>query len=218
MAIRVYVVDDHPMLLLACKTVMAQAPDLVWVGESQDVIGALLAIRDARPDVLLLDVVMPDLSGFELLREIRVISPRTRVLIFSGYDNPAFVHEAYRLGAMGYAMKTALGARLLQAIRSVSQGEHYHDPTLARFDVIEHHAACDAAERLPSAGLTLDERKVLGLIVSRRDAASIAERLGMSRRKVQALKGTGLRKLGLVSAEQQLREALKKALGTPDSD
>jgi two-component system response regulator NreC len=123
--------DDHAIVRQGIRAPLEAEPDLVVVGEAPDGLGAVALVERLRPQVLILDLMMPGLSGLEVTRRVCQRSSQTRVVVLSMYANEAYVLEALRNGAAAYVLKEASGAELVQAVREVAAGRRYLSPPLS---------------------------------------------------------------------------------------
>ena len=165
------------------------------------------------PDVVLLDINMPQVSGLEAAATLRDVSPDTRLLLLSMHDQAEYVREGLRIGTHGYILKDSAGKDLREAIRTVHAGGTFVDPTVAsRLEAQTFEAADSADNRI--AQLTPRERDVLGGIARGLTNKAIAAELGISRRTVEAHRESLMRKLGIHSVAGLTRLALEVGLDT----
>lgn len=191
----VLLVDDHPLYRRGLAGLLATTPDLVVVGQGGSGREAVDQVGRLRPDVVVLDLTMPELDGVEACREIVATAPSTAVLILTMSDDDDLVFRAMQAGARGYVVKTAEPAAVLTAIRTVAGGGAVLSPGLATrlaswFATLER-------EHGPLAHLTAREREVLRLMVRGRDNAAIAAYLGVSPKTVRNVVSSVLGKLSV---------------------
>jgi len=207
----------RPRVLLAEDHTLVREGLLKLLGEELEIVGAVAdgralvaAAEPCRPDVVLLDVSMPLLNGFEAARQLRRTAPRTRVVFVTMHAEPDYVHEAFRAGARGYVTKSAASAELLFAIRQVLAGGSYVSPAIgvSLGDLVE--APREAFAHCLS--LSPRQREVLQLVAEGRPARAIAEVLGVSRKTVEFHKANMMRVLGLRSTAELTRYALDHGL------
>ncbi len=210
--IRVLICDDHALVRSGLRKLL-DAEEMVDVCcEAGDAEEAIEQVRARRPDVLLLDVVMPGRSGIEALPDLLAAAPDTRVLVLSMQDDPSYVRQAFAAGASGYLVKEAADAELMQAVRDVAEGRRYVHPLLgARL------AAADAVtEPKPTDRLSGREREVLRLLALGHTNQEIAKILFISIRTAETHRARIMQKLGLSTRAEIVRFAL--AAGELDSE
>ncbi len=196
--LRVLVVDDHELVRMGLRTLLGGAPGLLVVGEAGSVAEAIAAARDTEPDVVLMDVRLPDGSGVEACREIRSAQPATRVLMLTSFADDDAVFSAILAGASGYLLKQAKAQTLLDAIEAAGRGGSLLDPIVAQkvLDRIRTTAAAPPpGDKL--ASLSEQERKILPLIAEGKTNREIAEALYLSEHTVKAYVSDMLGKLDL---------------------
>lgn len=212
--IRILLADDHAVLRSGLKMLLEGQPDLVVVGEAGDGETTLRLARALTPDVLLLDIAMPGMDGLAVLRQMKEISPQTRVLVLSMHEEEAILRAALSSGAAGYVLKRTVEAVLLDAIRNVARGESYLDPGLSPL-LIRSYLAQPAPAPAPTSlpdGLTAREVDVLRLTAQGYANREIAEKLSISVKTVETHKTHLTAKLGMKSRVELLRYAREKGL------
>lgn len=198
---RVFLVDDHEIVRRGLSDLLDGAEGLQVVGEAGTVRQALARIDDARPDVVVLDVRLPDGSGIDLCRQIRSSMPQVACLILTAYDDDTATSAAVWAGASGYLLKNIAGMRLLDDIRAVSTGRTLLDArTVARAAANLRDGTRDDDPRWGSLGLR--ERQVLALIADGLTNRQIGERLGLAEKTVKNYVSSLLLKLGVGSRTQ----------------
>ena len=209
--LRVVVVDDHHLFRAGVRAELAEACEVV--GEAATVAEALVAIADARPDVVLLDVHLPDGGGVAVLRGLATAPAPPAVLALSVSDAAEDVVPMIRAGALGYVTKTIDTADLIAAIRQVAAGDAYFSPRLAAF-VLQAFSAppAAAADDDPLESLTPREREVLHHLARGYAYKSIAHRLGIGTRTVESHVRAVLRKLQLTSRHEVSHWAASRGL------
>lgn len=185
--IRILVADDHPVVRHGLCTMLELEEDLVVVGRAADGEDAVRQAREARPDIILLDVQMPNVDGIEALRRIRADDPDARVIVLTTYRNEDYIFPSLAAGARGYLLKDASREELADAIRRVAAGASLLDPQVAE--------AVRDRERATEV-LTARELDVLRLMAEQRSNAQIAERLFVSENTVKTHVSNILAKLG----------------------
>ncbi len=208
MAIRVLIVDDHALVRTGLRLLLEREEDMEVVGEAGDGDAGVRAARLEKPDVTLLDVVMPGRTGLEVCAEVAGAS-RGKVLVLSMQDDPSYVREAFAAGASGYMLKEAADIELVQAVREVAAGARYVHPTLgARLA----QAEVEAARRAENDPLSDREREVLRLLALGHTNQEIAKRLFISVRTAETHRAHIMQKLGLGTRAELVRYALAHGL------
>jgi two-component system, NarL family, response regulator NreC len=207
--VRVLVCDDHALVRSGLRRLLELDPDVQVVREASDAEEAIAFTRQDRPDVLLLDVVLPGRSGIDVLPELAEASPDTKILMLSMQDDPAYVRGAFAAGANGYLLKEAADSELVQAIHDVAAGRRYVHPLLgARLAAAEA-----AAERRAEADpLSEREHEVLRLLALGHTNQEIAKILYISIRTAETHRARIMQKLGLKSRAEIVRYALESGV------
>lgn len=183
--------------------------DFEVVAEAADARGAVFELRSHKPDVVLLDVVMPGRSGIEAIPDLLKESPKTRVLVLSMQDDPAYVREAFGAGAKGYVLKEAVDAEVVGAIREVAEGRQYVHPALGARLIAAEAEERSRAEEDP---LSDREREVLRLLALGHTNQEIAEALFLSVRTVETHRAHIMQKLRISTRAELVRYALSEGL------
>jgi two-component system, NarL family, response regulator NreC len=206
--IRVLVVDDHAVVRSGLKLLLAAEDDLEVVGDAGTADQAVTRAELLKPDVVVLDVVMPGRSGIEATPEILRRAPETKVLVLSMQDDPRYVEEAFGAGASGYVLKEAADAEVVQAVREVAAGRRYVNPQLgARL------ATTAARERAKEDDPLSDrEREVMRLLALGHTNQEIAKLLFVSVRTAESHRAHIMRKLDLSTRAELVRHALAHGL------
>ena len=209
MSVRVVIVDDHPVVRSGLRLLLDAEQDIETVGEAGTARDAIFEVRAQKPDVVLMDVVLPDRTGIEATPDVLKEAPEAKVLILSMQDDPSYVREAFEAGASGYVMKEAADAEVVAAVRAVAAGERYLHPALgARL------LAADAEERKRAAEDPLSdrEREVLRLLALGHTNQEIAKQLYISVRTAETHRAHIMQKLRLASRADLVRYALDQGL------
>ena len=202
MSIRVLIVDDHAVVRSGLRLLLEAEEGLEPVGEAGDARDAIFQARALKPDVILLDIVMPEQTGLDALPQLRHENPDAKVLVLSMQDEPRYVREAFAAGASGYVLKEAADTEVVAAVREVAAGGRYVNPELGARLVA---ADAEAAKRAHEDPLSDREREVLrlrfGLGTDREHTlAEVARRLSVSRERVRQIEARALAKLRPPSA------------------
>ena len=211
MKIRVLLADDHRMLREALRAILEKEPDIEVVGEAADGRSLLQLARKLAPDIVVLDIAMPELNGIEAMGHLASRYPKIRVVALSMYTDRRYVIEMLKAGAAGYVVKAAAGTELLRAIRAVASGRNYLCPEVAG-TVIDDISRRDGPARSGLAALGRREREILQLIAEGHRSSAIAERLFISAATVDTHRRNIMRKLDLHSAAQLTKFAIREGL------
>ncbi|MDB6164018.1 MAG: DNA-binding response regulator [Xanthomonadaceae bacterium] len=208
---RVLIADDHTMVRESLVSVLQADGDVQVVAQAADGIEAVDKAVKFRPDIVIVDLSMPHLSGIEVIRRLRDALPDTRVLVLTMHQEDEYVLQAVRAGASGYLVKDSAAAELLAAVRSVHAGRGYFGPQAAKTlaDQLQH------PERVledPYGRLTAREREVFHLIAEGLTTKEIARRLAISAKTAENHRGRVLDKLDMRNTAELVRYALRKGL------
>ncbi|HZL00909.1 MAG TPA: response regulator transcription factor [Caulobacteraceae bacterium] len=205
---RIFVVDDHPLVREWLATLLNQQPDMVVVGEAEDMAGALAGVAKSPPDVAIVDISLKGASGIDLIRAIKAAAPRVEVVVLSMHDERLYAERAIRAGARGYITKRETARKLVAAVRRVREGRLYVSDEMASLfaERFLEGAKQDAAS--PVALLSDRELDVFSQLGEGRETRQIAERLNVSIKTVQSYCARIKEKMRLASAVELLREAV----------
>jgi two-component system response regulator NreC len=206
---RVLIVDDHAVVRSGLKLVLDADDGIEPVGEAGTARDAIFEARSLKPDVILLDVVMPDQSGIEIIPTLLHENPDTKILVLSMQDDPRYVREAFDAGASGYVLKEAADREVVAAVREVAGGGRYVDPELGARLV-----AAESAERRRAEEDPLSEREgeVLRLLALGHTNQEIAKQLYISVRTAETHRAHIMQKLRLSSRAELVRYAIDRGL------
>lgn len=210
--VRVVLVDDHALIRRGMKTMLESGGDIEVVGEAADGTEALGAVEDTLPDVVLIDVIMPNKDGIEATREIKNAFPNVGVVVLSGHDEQQFVFDALKAGASGYLLKTADLDEVLSTVKAVSQGEGRLNPALATqvLSEFQSYQKTDVADVFQP--LTPREREILRLMSDGLPNKTIASRLSISERTVTTHVANIYTKLHVNNRVSAIQEAMRRRL------
>jgi DNA-binding NarL/FixJ family response regulator len=211
--IRVLIADDHVIVREGIRRVLGAARDVEVVAEAGDGTEALAMVRAHAPDVIVLDLTMPGVSGLHVATQLWRERSRVRVLILSMHNHPEYVLEAVRAGAHGYVLKDADPDELRRAVRTVHEGREYFSPAVAGQLSAALRGEIERERRKSGAqALTPREREVLVGVTSGRTNKEIAVQLGISPRTVESHRDAIARKLGMRSVAELTRFVLEHGL------
>ena len=209
----IFIADDHPVLRDGIKTVLNSVPEYVVVGEGATGMDALSGVLELKPDIVLMDITMPELDGITVTKRLLEKLPDTRVIILSMHSDLFHAIDAFRAGALAYVLKDSAPAELLHAVSKVSAGFKYASPSIAEellgdfVDVIKRDHSTD-----PFDALSQRERDVLRLIADGASGREIAERLFISVSTVKSHRTNIMKKLKVGETAGLVKVAIKKGL------
>jgi NarL family two-component system response regulator LiaR len=203
------IVDDHAIVRQGLRTYLDLQTDIQVVGEAADGRQAVDVVRDLLPDIVLMDLVMPNGNGVDATREITALSPSTKVIVLTSFSEDEQVFASIKAGAQGYLMKDVLPQELVRAIRTVHRGEAQLDPEIARKLM---HEFSNPQPARPKHDLTERELEVLGLISLGRSNKEISETLVLSEKTVKTHVSNILQKLHLSDRTQAAVYALRERI------
>ena len=204
--IGIVVVDDHAVVRSGLRMLLEVEEDMTVVGEAGNTHDAIFEVRAHKPNVILLDVVMPDGSGIDAIPKLLHEAPEARVLMLSMQDDPSYVRQAFASGAHGYVLKEAADNEVVAAVREVAAGRSYVHPALGARMVAADAAAHAAAKADP---LSDREREVLSLLALGHTNQEIAKQLFISVRTAETHRAHIMRKLQLATRAELVRYAIE---------
>lgn len=216
--VKVVLVDDHPVVREGLRTILSTTPDIEVVAEAGDGLEALEKVKEYRPQVVLMDLRMPNLNGIEATRRIKSQLPSTSVIVLTIYDNDAYVVDAVRAGAGGYLLKDASKELLIHTIRAVNSGGMLIKTSLLREAMLSlSDAAGDRLKEKPGDSTALDEltpreREVLRLVIRGRSNKEIGQALIISEDTAKKHVQTIMLKLGVSDRTQAAVKAVRAGL------
>jgi len=210
--IRIVIADDHAVVRQGTRALLEAEPDMQVVGEAADGEQAVKLIEELKPDVAILDISMPKMSGIEVTRQVKPESPSTAILILTAYDNDEYVFALLEAGAAGYLLKDVGGNEIVDAVRSVRAGESVLHPVIARKVIQRLTPGSKAVEQKDKAESVLSEREsqVLKLAARGKSTKDIADELFISIRTVQGHLNSIFNKLGVGSRTEAVFQEIKK--------
>lgn len=214
--ISIVLADDHHIVRQGLRTLLETESDFKVVGEAANGFEALdLATRE-KPNVLIVDVMMPNMNGLEVVRQVTRRKLRTRVIMLSMYSSENHVLEALRDGASAYVLKGARAEELIKAVREVVAGRHYLSSPLSKFALNAYIEKARTLSQDKHELLTTRERQVLQLAAEGATSVAIGKRLSISPRTVEAHRANMMRKLGLRTQSDLILYAIKRGLLPPE--
>lgn len=221
MSIRILIADDHSVVRKGVRMLLEDETDIQIIGEAADGDEAIDMLADIQPDVLLLDITMPRMSGIDALKVISQQYPKVRTLMFSMHNNPDYILKAVQNGAAGYLLKDTGLEEILRAVRSVVKGDLYYPPNAS--SVIIRHLVIPNNPRQteeinyklkPSSSIwnkiTSREAQILTCLIDGMSSQTIADRLGISPNTVANQRASIMRKVGVKNTVDLIRIALQE--------
>jgi DNA-binding NarL/FixJ family response regulator len=209
--LRVILADDHALVRAGIRVLIESLPDVEVVGEAGNGLEALEVIRRTSPDIAVLDIGMPELSGLGATDIIAADFPHVKIIILSMHQGQEFVMSAFRAGAAGYIVKDAATAELGAAIHAVALGASYLSPAISKTVLLSSHGLPGQPEEL-----TVRQRQVLRLVVEGRTMKEIAASLGLSVKTVEAHRAQMTERLGIHDVPGLVRYAMRIGLLHPE--
>ena len=216
---KILLVDDHPLYRAGLKSLLGDSPSFHIVGEAGDGQEAIRLTKTLKPDLVLLDISLPDKSGIEITRELKSLFPEILIMIVSMHAKIEYIVDAFRAGALGYVIKESAAERLVQGLETVARGDYFLDSSLS-------HEVVGRILRLPIqeakisdgkyASLTPREEQVLRLLAEGHSAKEIGEKLYISPKTVENHRASIMDKLDLHSTLELIRYAVRLGLIDPD--
>lgn len=216
MSIRIILTDDHAIVREGLSRLLEQEKDMELVAQAKDGYSTLQLVRDLQPDVVVMDIAMPDLNGIEATYRIIREFPKVRVIALSMYSGRKFVSEMLRAGATGYLLKDCAFEELAVAIRTVVAGKAYLSPSIS--EVVVENYVRNAPQQKDSvySTLTIREREVLQMLAEGRSTKQIAKRLHISPKTVETHRLKLMSKLKIDSIARLTKYAVQEGLTLPE--
>jgi DNA-binding NarL/FixJ family response regulator len=205
------IAEDHPLVRQGIRGMLENQPNFHVVGEADNGIEALRLIEQLSPDVFIADVVMPGMTGIEVLRHSRRLNPQPRAVFLSLYDNEVYVWSALRNGASAYILKHSAAEHLVPAIRAALEGRQYLFPNLSETGLLRVNDMAGTATGKPTVELTDRERNVLNLLADGLEAPQIATRFSMQTEETNAVVNDLVQRFGLENRHDLVVMAQKRA-------
>jgi two-component system, NarL family, response regulator NreC len=215
-AIRIVLADDHALVRQGFRRILEDEPDLSVVGEAGTGLQAIETVKTLQPDVVVMDMAMPEMNGLHAAREILKQRPATRILILSMYADEQYVRNALDAGVHGYILKGALETDMIRAVRAVAAGQQYLSPELTGALIRAFQSKTGTAEDDPYERLTQREKQVLQLIAHGKSNKEIAVLLDLSVNTVAVHRANLMNTLQIHKAAELVLYAVKRGLVIPE--
>lgn len=212
MPITIVLADDHHLIRQGLRALLETEADFSVVGEAADGLQAAQLVERLKPNILVIDFIMPGLNGLEVARRVKQCSTKTRVLLLSMYTNESYVLEAFRNGAAGYVLKDSTADDLVRAVRQVAAGHRYLSAPLSERAIDSYVQRARRGKSDLYDTLTAREREVLQLAAEGHSSKEIASRLFISPRTAETHRANLMHKLGLHSLSDLIRYALRRGI------
>lgn len=205
----VLIVDDHAMVRKGLRALIDAQPDLLVVSEAGTVQAGIELAQKIAPQVITLDLTMPDSSGVTSVRRMREAVPNARILVLTMHDDPVYIRSAIDLGASGYVNKAAADTELISAIRAIAQGRTFIDAAAAKGSSLHPH---DPVSPDSHDALSAREREVLQMVARGHTNQQVADSLGLSVKTVESYRARVMKKLGVKERAELVQYAMKAGM------
>ncbi|MBE0425836.1 MAG: response regulator transcription factor [Nitrospirae bacterium] len=209
---KILLADDHALFREGLKRILAEASELKVIGEVADGLELLKTLNRIKPDMIILDISMPNIRGIEAIQEIKAIHPETKILVLTMHSDIEYLHQAISSGAHGYLLKEDADGELFSAIDKVKQGKIYVSPKLSEY-LTEDWARIHRGEHEPASEiepLTTREREILKLVAEGKSSKEVASLLNISIRTVEHHRAKIMDKLNLKNVAELIKYAIQK--------
>jgi DNA-binding NarL/FixJ family response regulator len=216
MNLRIFLADDHAIVRDGLRFLLEAQPDFTVVGDAANGRIAVQQVQQLQPDVVIMDIAMPEMDGTEATRQIRQVCPATQVIILSMHATSEHIFQSLQAGARGYLLKEAAGTEVVAAVRAVKAGTRYLSQTISEVLVngyLCQHQPADAQS--PLAQLSTREREILPLVAEGKSSVEIAAHLSLSPNTVDTYRSRLMRKLGVFDLAGLVKFALEHGLIPP---
>lgn len=212
--ISVVLAEDHAIIREGLRALIEKESDMEVIGEAENGLQAVQQARQLRPDIVIMDVSMPELNGIEATRQIKAAGGNTRVVALSVHDKPEYVMDMIKAGASGYLLKDCVSSELVHAIRRVAVNESYLSPKIAAIVINEHNEKLSSSNRRANVALKNHEIDVLKLLVEGKTASQIAVQYNITVKAIEAKRRRILNKLDIDNFADLVKYAIREGLTT----
>ena len=210
--LRILLADDHQIVRQGVRMLIEKEADWEVCGEASDGRKAVAMAEEMAPDVVILDIGMPELNGLDAARQIKRALPKTEVLIFTGEESEQLIHEVFAAGARSYILKSDLGEHLVEAIRALCEHKHYFTNRISEVVFARYLDGKSGAGQEKTEGLTPREREIVQLLGEGRSNKEVGALLGISIKTVETHRAATMRKLRLDSFADLVRYAIRNKI------
>lgn len=211
--IKTFIVDDHTVVRDGLRALLDAHPDIMVVGDVSNGRQAIDGVKQHRPDVVVMDIWMPEINGFDATRKILEVDPNIGVIILSMLGTPEHVFRALQAGAKGYLLKESAGREVVDAILAIAEGKQYFSQTITSNLVSSYISQYEKfPEKSPLETLSQREREVLQMVVEGKSSAEIAEILHLSTKTVESYRSRMMQKLGIPDLPTLVKYAIQQGL------
>jgi DNA-binding NarL/FixJ family response regulator len=212
MTINVVLVDDHTVVRDGLKALLEANPEIKVVGDAATGLQAMEKVNALEPDIVIMDISMPEMNGIEAMRKIIVEHPEVKVIVLSMLGTADHVFHALEAGARGYLLKESAGRDVMEAVQLVSTGEMYFSQPITRTMVDDYMRARVESDANPLESLSMRENEILCMVVEGKTSAEIAESLHLSPKTIESYRSRMMQKLGLSDMPELIKFAIKHGL------
>jgi DNA-binding NarL/FixJ family response regulator len=217
MSISVFLVDDHAMFREGIRLLLGTQKDMEVVGEAGNGRDAVRQVTKLCPDIILMDIAMPEMNGIEAAQQIGETCPSSRMIILSMYSTNEHIYRVFKAGARGYILKESAGADIIKAIRAVHSGKFYTSESVSEVIMTDYMTVRDMMEaESPLDRLSAREREVLQLLVEGKSNQKMAEILFLSQKTVETYRSHLMQKLGITDIPSLVKFAIQHGLTSVD--
>jgi two-component system response regulator NreC len=210
--LRILVADDHEVVRHGVRGLIEKEAGWEVCGEAGDGRDAVLLAEKLKPDVVVLDMGMPELNGLEAARQIKRALPKTEVLIFTGEESEQLIHDIFAAGVRSYILKSDLGVHLVSAIRALGQHKHYFTNRVSQVVFARYLDGASGAGKAKTEGLTAREREIVQLLAEGKSNKEVGALLGISVKTVETHRAATMRKLRLNAFADLVRYAIRNKI------
>jgi two-component system response regulator NreC len=211
--LRILLADDHNVVRQGTRALLSTVPEWEIVGEADNGRDAVSLTSELKPDIVILDIGMPELNGLDAARQIKKKLPETEVLIFTGHETEELVHDVFDSGARSYIMKTDAADHLIDALKALSEHKHFFTSRISEIVFARYIQGKKTVEGAPEKSRITDrEREIVQLLAEGKSSKEIATILGISVRTVETHRAAIMKKLGLKSFSELIRYAVRNKI------